>query len=219
MASAGATMPTCLVRLLATRRLRQSRAIPAMVSLGVTFAVASSFFTVAAMLASVRRLTSRVDPNDSLGLELIRDVVRRGYVPYVGIAALVLCIAAAGISCVLAVAFMGRKRSLGILKVLGVTNPDLGRAFALETLLLGGLGIPAGILLGLALTSIVLGSHAAVLSCYLVSASFGLAALALGALLPLRLLWNGSCEQLLNNRPVYASRNLSCAKCGLCGGF
>jgi hypothetical protein len=68
-------------------------------------------------------------------------------------------------------------------------------------------------------TARAFGPKGATLPCFLISAFFGLAALALGIYLPLRLIRNGSCDQLLNNRPVYAATIPSCAKCGLCGGF
>ena len=219
MSSTGPAMPFALQRVLAARRRKQSRAVAIMVSLGVAFAVASSFLTVGAIVASTEDLSARVIAGDAKGLALAQAVARRASLPFTGMSALTLCISAAAISCVLAVGFIGRKRSLGILKVLGTTTKDLYRLFALETCVLGGLGIPVGLALGLVLTTTLLGNSAAIPECYGVSLAFGVAALALGVYLPLRLVRNGSCAQLLNNRPVYASSNSSCAKCGLCGGF
>ena len=219
MGSGGAAMPFDLISLLTARRRKQNRVAAVMVSLGVVFAVASSFLTLAAIVASTRDLSSRVLDGDAKGLALAEAVARRASLPFVVMSALTLCIAGAAISCVLAVGFIGRKRSLGILKVLGATVRDLYRLFALETCVLGGLGIPVGLILGLFLTTTFLGKSAAIPACYAVSLAFGVAALALGVYLPLRLVRNGSCDQLLKNRPVYAASNSSCAKCGLCGGF
>lgn len=212
-------MPVALHSLLSARRRRQNRAVTVMISLAVAFAVASSFLATAAIAASVRDFSVRVVPGDMLGLALARGAARRASLPFIGVSALTLCISGVAISCVLAVAFIGRKRSLGILKVLGGTTADLYRLLTLETCYLGGIGIPAGLLLGLGATASHLGVSAATPACYLVSAFFGLAALAFGVYLPIRLVKNGSCDQLLNNRPVYATKNPSCAKCGLCGGF
>lgn len=219
MGNTESAMPLALHRLLAARRRKQDRAVAIAVSLGVAFAVASSFMTTAAIVASMRDLSARIVSGDTKGLALAEAVARRASLPFAGMSALTLCIFGSAISCVLAALFIGRKRSLGILRVLGVTSRDLYRLFALETLLLGGLGLPAGLVLGLSLTASLLGHSAATPACYLVSTGFGLAALALGVYLPLRLVRNGNCDQLLNNRPVYAASNPSCAKCGLCGGF
>lgn len=153
------------------------------------------------------------------GLSLADAASRRAFLPWQAISLGVLSMSAAAISCVLAVTFLGRKRSLGILKALGSTTGGLMRLFLLETGLMGGMGIPLGLLLGSGVAVWALGQGAVTVWCFAVSAAFGMAALALGVLLPVRLVRNGSCEQLLNNRPVYAISNPSCAKCGLCGGF
>lgn len=219
MCSKAAAMPAELRRLLAGRRCRQNRAVAVMVSLAVAFAVASSFLAVAAIVASTQDLADRVVGGDEKGLALADAVSRKASMPFAGMSALTLCISGSAIACLLAVGFIGRKRSLGILKVLGSTTGDLYRVLTLETCLVGGLGIPAGIGFGSSLTLVFLGSGAATPASYLVSVVFGIAALLLGVYLPLRLVRNGSCEQLLNNRPIYAANNPSCAKCGLCGGF
>lgn len=212
-------MPWPLIRLLSTRRRRQNRAVTAMVTLAVAFTVASSFAVTAATGAMMQDLSARVMPPEPQGLALARAVGRRASLPWIGVSAGALLMSGVAISCVLAVAFLGRKRSLGVMKVLGATGSDLRSLFMLETCLLGGAGIPTGMLLGFGAIAWVFGTTAVTPMCFLVSASFGLAALALGIYLPLRLIRNGSCDQLLNNRPVYAASNPSCAKCGLCGGF
>jgi ABC-type antimicrobial peptide transport system permease subunit len=190
-----------------------------MVSIAVALTVAASFIVTAATDAMMQDLSRRLVSAEPQGLALAEEVSRRASSSFVGISILALLISGAAISCVLAVAFLGRKRSLGVLKVLGGTSADLRRLFMLEIFYVGGAGIPIGTLLGLAVTVRAFGPKGATFPCFLISAFFGLAALALGIYLPLRLIRNGSCDQLLNNRPVYAATNPSCAKCGLCGGF
>lgn len=153
------------------------------------------------------------------GLALAESTSRRASLPWQAVSAGALLMSAAAVSCVLTVTFLGRKRTLGIMRVLGGTTADLQRLFVLETAFLGGVGLPLGFLLGFAFTARAFGVKAATAPCFLVSAAFGAAALLFGAYLPVRLVRNGSCDQLLNNRPVYAATNPSCAKCGLCGGF
>ncbi len=212
-------IPLQLLSLISSRRRRQSPAAGALLTMAVAFTVASSFVVTVTVGAMMRDLSARVDPADKAALAMAQAVGRRVFLPWQAVSAGVSCVSGAAISCVLAVAFLGRKRSLGVMKVLGATGADLRRLFALETCVLGGAGIPLGMVAGLAVTAWAFGLAAATLSCFLVSASFGLAALAFGIYLPLRLIRNGSCDQLLNNRPVYALSNPSCAKCGLCGGF
>lgn len=170
-------------------------------------------------VAKLQRLYDCTTVTERSGSTLAESASRWAFLPWQFISLGVLMMSAAAISCVLAVAFLGRKRSLGILKVLGSTTMGLRRLFLLETALMGGMGVPLGFLSGSGVVMWALGQSAVTVSCFLVSAFFGLAALAFGVILPVRLVRNGSCDQLLNNRPIYAVTNPSCAKCGLCGGF
>lgn len=153
------------------------------------------------------------------GSALAGSTSRRALATYQVVSAGAALMSAAGIACVLAVAFLGRKRSLGILKVLGGTVPDLQRLFLVEAAFMGGAGIPVGLVLGYGIAAWAYGAASATLPCFLVGSAFGAVALLFGAYLPVRLVRNGTCDQLLNNRPVYAMSNPSCAKCGQCGGF
>lgn len=153
------------------------------------------------------------------GAALARSASSRAYSVYQVISAGAALMSAAAISCVLAVAFLGRKRSLGILKVLGSTVSDLQRLSLAEAAVMGGAGIPLGLILGFAIATLVYGAAAMAAPCFAAGLAAGAAALLFGAYLPVKLVRNGTCDQLLNNRPVYALNNPSCAKCGLCGGF
>ncbi|MGI6643112.1 MAG: FtsX-like permease family protein [Bacillota bacterium] len=125
----------------------------------------------------------------------------------------------AAISCVLTASFLGRKRSLGILRVLGGTRGDLLRVVLVEALYLGVLGVPLGSVVGFLVSRFFLDAWVVTFATALVPVGLGVAAIIAGASLPIRLVRNATCDQLLNNRPVYAMSNPSCAQCGLCGGF
>ncbi|MFA6654341.1 MAG: hypothetical protein WCS57_00635, partial [Bacillota bacterium] len=56
-------------------------------------------------------------------------------------------------------------------------------------------------------------------SAYAVSITTGLLTLIAGVYLPVRMIKNANCQQLLNDRPVYVVSNPSCEECGLCGGI
>jgi len=64
------------------------------------------------------------------------------------ISLIVLLSAAAAITCVLTVSFLGRKRSLGIFRVLGGTVTDLRRSMSLEAAYIGLPGIALGVFAG-----------------------------------------------------------------------
>jgi hypothetical protein len=135
------------------------------------------------------------------------------------ISLIVLLAAATAIACVLTVSFLGRKRSLGILRVLGSTVSDLRRMLFLEAACLGTPGIIMGIFAGKYLSRFLEGGLALLWSPFAVAAITGLLTLSAGVWLPLKLIENANCDQLLNNKPVYVVSNPSCANCGLCGGI
>ncbi len=135
------------------------------------------------------------------------------------ISLLVLLAAATAIACVLIVSFLGRKRSLGILRVLGSTVTDLRRAMSLEAAYLGAPGIILGIFAGKYLSRFLDTGSVLPWSAYAVASITGTLTLTAAVWLPLRLIRNANCNQLLNNRPVYVISNPSCANCGLCGGI
>lgn len=122
------------------------------------------------------------------------------------------------VACTLTVSFLGRKRVLGILRVLGGTTRDLARLMAVEGLIPGMLGIALGIAVGRIACARFFGAPGGI-GPAVAAIMVGGGALALGIGLPLRLVKNASCLQLVNNRPVYLSSNPSCANCGMCGGF
>jgi hypothetical protein len=154
-----------------------------------------------------------------LGAAMIRQAARAAFLPRHVVSLAAAVVALSGISCVLSVSFVGRKKSLGILKTLGGTTRDLAGLMALETAFMGAFGIPIGLCCGSVITAVYLGTQALSPWCFVVSVVFGVLSLTFGVYLPVRLVRNASCAQLLNNRPVYAFSNPSCAQCGLCGGF
>ncbi len=135
------------------------------------------------------------------------------------ISLIVLLAAAAAITCILTVSFLGRKRSLGILRVLGVTVTDLRRMMSLETAYIGTPGIILGVFAGKSLAQLLDSSAVLPGSAFIVAIITGTLTLIAGVWMPLRLIKNANCDQLLNNRPVYVFTNPSCANCGLCGGI
>lgn len=135
------------------------------------------------------------------------------------ISLIVLLAAATAITCVLTVSFLGRKRSLGILKVLGSTVADLRRTMSLEAAYLGTPSIILGIFAGKYLVRFLDTGSVLPWGAYAVASIIGALTLAAGVWLPLRLVRNANCDQLLSNRPVYVVSNPSCANCGLCGGI
>ncbi len=155
---------------------------------------------------------------DDFARQTVRKAVLKAHLPWQAVSAMVAITSAAAVSCVLAVSFLGKKRALGILKVIGATRSDLKRLTLSECWYLGLLGVPAGLVIGAALCRFALGVPVPAVSIP-VSLSMGALALAGGAFLPLRLVRNATCDQLLNNKAVYALSNPSCAQCGLCGGF
>jgi hypothetical protein len=251
-------VPLHLLRTIAGRRIKASRAVAVMVSLSTALAVAASFTVTAMTETMIWKVEARVVGGPSaaherdlavdigeagdigeasdvgeavdigevgekggraLGAAMIRQAARAAFLPWHVVSLAAAVIALSGISCVLSVAFVGRKKSLGVLKALGVTTRDLTRLLALEAVYMGAFGLPAGLAGGSVVTSLYLGTQAISLWCFISSTIFGVLSLAFGVYLPVCLVRNASCAQLLNNRPVYAFSNPSCAQCGLCGGF
>lgn len=122
------------------------------------------------------------------------------------------------IACVLTVSFLGRKRALGILRVLGGTAKDLRNMMLVEAMYLGIPGIFVGLIAGTASSNRIFGTFAYP-SSLILAGIMGASTLLLGVWMPLRLIRNANCDQLLNQRAVYIISNPSCASCGLCGGF
>lgn len=135
------------------------------------------------------------------------------------ISLIVLLSAAAAITCVLTVSFLGRKRSLGIFRVLGGTVTDLRRSMALEAAYIGLPGIALGVFAGHNLARLLETGSILPGSAYVIAIITGVLTLVAGVWMPLQLIKNANCDQLLNNRPVYVISNPSCANCGLCGGI
>ncbi len=209
-------VPASLLRTIAVRRLKTSKAVALMVSISTALAIAASFTVTAVTETMIWKAEARVT---GPGAAMIRKAAMEAFLPWHIVSVGAAVIALSGISCVLSVAFVGRKKSLGILKTLGGTTRDLSRLLTLEAVYMSALGFPAGIAGGLVMTSFYLGAQAVSPWCFVVSILFGVLSLALGVYLPIRLVRNASCAQLLLMRPVYAFSNPSCAKCGLCGGF
>lgn len=149
----------------------------------------------------------------------LRQATRSAFSSWQFISLLVLMAAAAAITCVLTVSFLGRKRSLGIFRVLGGTISDLRRSMALETLYIGLPGIILGVVAGHYLAGMLEIGEALPGSAYVTAVITGMLTMAAGVWMPLQLIKNANCDQLLNNRPVYVISNPSCANCGLCGGI
>ncbi len=131
---------------------------------------------------------------------------------------IVLLGAAVAITCVLTVLFLGRKRPLGIIRVLGGTISDLARMMLVEAAYMGVPGIIIGVFAGRYLTVFLEQGSVLPSSAYIVSIVTGVLTLIAGVYLPVKLIKNANCDQLLNNKPVYVVSNPSCANCGLCGG-
>ena len=189
---------------------------------GVVFEFTGPLDGKAAFLAGLEGLATRYScmvVSEISGRVLAEEASGRAFGVWQMVSVLVALMSAVAISCILAASFLGRKRAFGILRVLGTTTAGLMRLMFAEVALMGAAGIPLGAAVGFILTGLGLGWSAVTLWCFAVSGSFGVLSLALGVVLPIVLIRNGSCDQLLNNRPVYAMTNPSCAKCGLCGGF
>jgi len=71
------------------------------------------------------------------------------------ILALIVVVAAFNVAATLIMVVMEKNREIGILKSLGATNRSIRRLFALEGLLIGGVGASAGVLLGLVICEIL----------------------------------------------------------------
>ena len=134
------------------------------------------------------------------------------------ISLIVLLGTAVAITCVLTVSFLGRKRPLGIIRVLGGTISDLARMMLVEAAYMGTPGIVLGVFAGKYLTGFLEQGSVLPWSAYVVSIVTGVLTLLAGVYLPIKLIKNANCDQLLNNKPVYVVSNPSCANCGLCGG-
>jgi ABC-type lipoprotein release transport system permease subunit len=215
-------VPLHLLRTIAVRRIATYKAIVVIVSISTALAVAASFTVTAMTETMIGRMESRVVEGGGgreLGAEMVRRATRAAFLPWHVVSLAAAVVALSGIACVLSVNFVGRKKSLGILKTLGGTTRDLTRLLALEAAFMAAFGLPLGLLGGSAITGFYLGTQALSPWCFVVSIVFGVLSLASGVYLPVRLVRNASCAQLLLNRPVYAFSNPSCAQCGLCGGF
>lgn len=223
-------VPSNLLRTLALRRLRREKAVAALISLSLALAIAASFVVTAMTRTMVWQVRSRVKgpslgtreeaaKEAAKGAAMIQAAAIRAFLPWHSVSLAAAVAAMAAISCVLAVSFVGRKRSLGVLKILGGTTRDLTRLLSVEALCAGAAGVPLGMGAGAAVVGVWLGPSALSFHCFLASAVFAGITLGFGVWLPMRLVRNANCAQLLSNRPVYAFSNPSCAKCGLCGGF
>ncbi len=149
----------------------------------------------------------------------LRASAKGAYSSWQLISLIVLLSAAAAITCILTVSFLGRKRSLGIFRVLGGTVTDLRRTMAFEAAYIGLPGIVLGIFVGHNLSKMLEIGATPPVSAYAFAAVTGVLTLTTGIWMPLQLIKNANCDQLLNNRPVYVISNPSCANCGLCGGI
>lgn len=153
------------------------------------------------------------------GTMSLKRATRGAFSSWQFISLLVLLSAAAAITCVFTVSFLGRKRSLGIFRVLGATVADLRRSMALEAVYIGLPGIVLGIFVGRYLAAWLETGQTLPVSAYITAVITGMLTIAAGVWMPLQLIRNANCDQLLNNRPVYVISNPSCANCGLCGGI
>lgn len=217
-------VPLHLLKAIALRRVSTHKAIAAFVSLSTALAIAASFTVTAMTEAMVWRMEDRavggLSPEAAgKAAEMVRRAARAAYLPWHAVSLAAAVVALSGIACVLSVSFVGRKKSLGIMKTLGGTTRDLMRLMALEATFMAAFGIPLGLLGGALMTGVYLGPQAISPLCFVVSLVFGVLSLGAGVYMPVRLVRNASCAALLLNRPVYAFSNPSCAQCGLCGGF
>lgn len=216
-------VPLHLLKTIAVRRIATYKAIVVIVSLSTALAVAASFVVTAMTETMIWAMESRVVDRQAdsgrLAVAMVRRASRAAFLPWHVVSLAAAVVALSGIACVLSVNFVGRKKSLGILKTLGGTTRDLTRLLALEAAYTAAFGLPLGLLGGSVITTAYLGTQAVSPWCFVVSIVFGLLSLASGVYLPVRLVRNASCAQLLLNRSVYAFSNPSCAQCGLCGGF
>ncbi|HHT85025.1 MAG: FtsX-like permease family protein [Bacillota bacterium] len=153
------------------------------------------------------------------GTMSLKRATRGAFSSWQFISLLVLLSAAAAITCVLTVSFLGRKRSLGIFRVLGGTVADLRRSMTLEAAFISLPGIVLGVVAGHYLAGLLEIGDVMPLSAYIAAVITGILTMAAGVWMPLQLIKNANCDQLLNNRPVYVISNPSCANCGLCGGI
>jgi ABC-type antimicrobial peptide transport system permease subunit len=80
-------------------------------------------------------------------------------------------------------------------------------------------GIVLGVVAGHYLAGLLEIGDVMPLSAYIAAVITGILTMAAGVWMPLQLIKNANCDQLLNNRPVYVISNPSCANCGLCGGI
>lgn len=206
-----------MAALMSRRRLGRERGAAAIVALSAALTVAASMVVMGMIGKSSIGFAERIT-SDFESLRFVRKALMRAYLPWQAVSGMVALTAAAAVSCVLAVSFLGRKRALGILKVIGATRSDFTRLMLVECGYLGLAGIPLGLFFGVALNRFALGTPVPI-SAVPISLTLGVLALCLGAFLPQRLLRNATCDQLLNNKAVYAISNPSCAECGLCGGF
>jgi predicted lysophospholipase L1 biosynthesis ABC-type transport system permease subunit len=215
--SAPPALSWSMAALMSRRRLGRERGAAAIVALSVSLTVSASMVVTGMVSKSGIGFAARI-ASDSESMSFVRKALARAYLPWQAVSAMVALTAAAAVSCVLAVSFLGRKRSLGILKVIGATKSDFVRLLVIECGYLGMVGIPAGLLYGAILNRFALRAPIPI-SAVPISSTLGILALCVGAFLPLKLLRNATCDQLLNNKAVYAISNPSCAECGLCGGF
>ncbi|MEW6723854.1 MAG: ABC transporter permease [Bacillota bacterium] len=120
-------------------------------------------------------------------------------------------------------AFLQRKRKMGILKAVGLDNVEMVSLLLLEGLILFLVGATVGATAA-AITVEVLNRTAAepyAISAFQLVLAIVLAMLVflMAAWLPARLCQKATVDQLLHNRRVYVNPNPSCAQCGRCGGF
>lgn len=153
------------------------------------------------------------------GKVVLETQTKRSFAIWQMVSLFVLLASSVAISCVLTVSFLSRKRSFGIMRVLGITTKEIRNMMLVEVAWVGVPGIILGLATGMWLSEKITvlsgwSSGAVVFSCLM-----GIGTMLLGVWLPIHLMKNATCEQLLNNRPVYAFSNPSCANCGLCGGF
>ena len=119
--------------------------------------------------------------------------------------------------------FLRRKREIGILRALGMDAREAGVLLFMEGFVLA----IAGTALGSIVAHLVIRQVGPVLPYALTitpwaparAALYSLLVFAASTWIPVALSARATVDQLLYNRRVYLSPNLSCANCGRCGGF
>lgn len=145
------------------------------------------------------------------------------YAPGYGIATALFGFVSLGLLSVLLLSFIQRKRQFGVMKAVGLTNPELQFLLLAE----GGMIVAAGAIVGIPTGMVLVSQLSARLGLTLTlrpGALAGAVVLAaavfyLGSLIPATVSRQAPVDALLYNRRVYYNGNPSCARCGRCGGF